>query len=184
MQATADLILRENTPYRREAAPGNSEKPKLLDQFREALRSRHYRRRTEQTFAHWVKRFIHYLNIRALKPTRLPVIMTRVEVKSVLANLSGNKWLMASVIYGAGLRLMECQRLQFQDVDFSLNEILVRDGKGEKDRVTKRTCPMGGGTCKPKRLSTGSIPSSEGLALAVGFPPGKPLDQSQDELYG
>ena len=105
-------------------------------------------------------------------------------VKSVLANLPGNKWLMASVIYGAGLRLMECQRLQFQDVDFSLNEILVRDGKGEKDRVTKRTCPMGGGTCKPKRLSTGSIPSSEGLALAVGLPPGKPLDQSQDELYG
>jgi integron integrase len=74
--------------------------------------------------------------IRARKPTRLPVVLTRDEVKAVLANLSGNKWLMASLMYGAGLRLMECLRLRVQDIDFSRNEILVRDGKGAKDRVT------------------------------------------------
>ncbi|MBN1477248.1 integron integrase [Candidatus Sumerlaeota bacterium] len=74
--------------------------------------------------------------IRARKSRRLPVVMTRDEVKAVLANLSGDKWLMASLMCGAGLRLMECLRLRVQDIDFSRNEILVRDGKGAKDRIT------------------------------------------------
>ena len=74
--------------------------------------------------------------IRARKPARLPVVMTREEVKAVLANLTGDKWLMGSLMYGAGLRLMECLRLRVQDIDFSRNEILVRGGKGGKDRVT------------------------------------------------
>jgi integron integrase len=74
--------------------------------------------------------------IRARKPARLPVVMTRDEVKAVLANLTGDKWLMAALMYGAGLRLMECLRLRVQDVDFSRKEILIRDGKGAKDRVT------------------------------------------------
>jgi integron integrase len=74
--------------------------------------------------------------IRARKPTRLPVVMTQEEVKSVLANMSGDKLLMASLMYGAGLRLMECLRLRVQDIDCSRNEILVRDGKGAKDRIT------------------------------------------------
>lgn len=74
--------------------------------------------------------------IRARKPKRLPVVMTREEVKAVLANLTGDKWIMASLMYGAGLRLLECLRLRIQDVDFSRNEITVRDGKGAKDRVT------------------------------------------------
>ena len=74
--------------------------------------------------------------IRARKPTRLPVVMTRMEVKAVLVNLTGDKWLMASLMYGAGLRLMECLRLRVQDIDFLRKEILVRDGKGAKDRVT------------------------------------------------
>jgi integron integrase len=163
----------------------------LLDQMREALYSRHYSRRTEQTYCNWVKRFGHFHNvrhpaemaepeinvfltrlavkekvaastqnqalsallflyrhvigrevgdlgevIRARKPKRLPAIMTRDEVKAVLSNLSGDKWLMASLMYGAGLRLMECLRLRVQDIDFSRNEILVRDGKGAKDRIT------------------------------------------------
>ena len=59
--------------------------------------------------------------------------MTRIEVKAVLVNLTGDKWLMASMMYGALLRLMECLRLQVQDVDFSRNEILIRDGRGAKD---------------------------------------------------
>jgi len=73
--------------------------------------------------------------IRARRPRRLPVVMTRDEVKIVLANLSGDKWLMAPLMYGAGLRLMERLRLRAQDIDSSRNEILVRDGKGPKDRV-------------------------------------------------
>lgn len=74
--------------------------------------------------------------IRARKPKRLPVVMTRDEVKAALAQLSGDKWLMASLMYGAGLRLMECLRLRVQDIDFARNEITVRDGKGAKDRIT------------------------------------------------
>ncbi|TKB76163.1 MAG: integron integrase [Nitrospira sp.] len=155
------------------------------------MHTRHYSRRTEQAYGHWVTRFLHFhqgrhpaemaepeINrflthlalkdkvsastqnqalaavlflyrhvigravgdlgevIRARKPVRLPVVMTREEVKAVLANLTGDKWLMASIMYGAGLRLMECLRLRVQDIDCSRNEILVRDGKGAKDRVT------------------------------------------------
>lgn len=74
--------------------------------------------------------------IRARKPKRLPVVMSRDEVKAVLAQLSGDKWLMASLMYGAGLRLMECLRLRVQDIDFARNEIIIRDGKGAKDRIT------------------------------------------------
>ena len=68
--------------------------------------------------------------IRARKPKRLPVVMTREEVKAVLDHLEGEKWLMASLMYGSGLRLMECLRLRVQDVDFAGNQITVRDGKG------------------------------------------------------
>ena len=74
--------------------------------------------------------------IRAKRPRRLPVVLTRDEVKAVLANLSGDKWLIASLLYGAGLRLMECLRLRVQDVDFTRHEITVRRGKGARDRVT------------------------------------------------
>jgi len=74
--------------------------------------------------------------IRARKPKRLPVVMTRAEVKAVLAGLTGDKALMASLMYGAGLCLMECLRPQVQDIDFARGEVLVRDGKGAKDRIT------------------------------------------------
>jgi integron integrase len=169
----------------------NPPKPKLLDQVGLALRARHYSPRTEQTYCHWIKRFIlfhgkrhpmvmgeteinaflthlavkenvsastqnqalsallflyrHVLGheigdlgevIRAKKANHLPVVMTREEVKAVLSKFRGGKWLMASLMYGAGLRLMECLRLRIQDIDFSRNEILVRGGKGQKDRVT------------------------------------------------
>jgi integron integrase len=62
--------------------------------------------------------------------------MTREEVKAVLAHLPGDKWLMASLMYGGGLRLMECLRLRVQDLDFERKEIAVKDGKGAKDRRT------------------------------------------------
>jgi len=165
--------------------------PKLMDRLRLALRSRHYSRRTEQSYCHWVKRYIYFHNvrrpdemgeteinafltdlavtkkvsastqnqalsallflyrhvlgrevgdlgevIRARKPVRLPVVMTREEVKSVLQNMGDDKWLMASIMYGGGLRLMECLRLRVQDIDLQKNYITVRDGKGSKDRIT------------------------------------------------
>jgi integron integrase len=74
--------------------------------------------------------------VRARKTRRLPVVMTRREVRAVLRHLDGDKKLMAALMYGTGLRLMECLRLRVQDLDFSRNEITVRDGKGGKDRVT------------------------------------------------
>jgi integron integrase len=74
--------------------------------------------------------------IRAHKPVRLPVVMTRGEVQAVLANLSGEKRIMALMMYGSGLRLMEVLQLRVQDLDFERLEILVRDGKGSKDRIT------------------------------------------------
>ncbi len=165
--------------------------PKLLELFREAMRVRHYSSRTEDTYCAWVKRYVHFHNmrhpkemgepevnaflthlavaekvsastqnqalsallflyrnvigkevgdlghvIRARKPIHLPVVLTREEVKALLDQLSGDKWLMASLMYGSGLRLMECLRLRVQDIDFSRNEIMVRDGKGAKDRIT------------------------------------------------
>ncbi|MBI4456107.1 MAG: phage integrase N-terminal SAM-like domain-containing protein [Acidobacteria bacterium] len=73
---------------------------------------------------------------RAKSSVHLPVVLTRQEVQSVLAFMEGSAWLMASLLYGAGLRLMECVRLRVKDVDFGYNQILVRDGKGNKDRVT------------------------------------------------
>jgi site-specific recombinase XerC len=57
-------------------------------------------------------------------------------VKAVLGNLTGDKWLMASLMYGAGLRLLECLRLRVQDVDLAAGQITVRDGKGFQDRRT------------------------------------------------
>jgi len=171
------------------AETSSERKPRLLNLLREALVSRHYSRKTEQTYCYWVKRFIRFHGmrhpadmaetevnaflshltikekvsastqnqalcallflyryvigyrlgelgevVRARKPRRLPVVMTRDEVSAVLGRLSGEKWLMASLMYGAGLRLTECLRLRVQDIDFSANQILVRDGKGNKDR--------------------------------------------------
>jgi integron integrase len=74
--------------------------------------------------------------IRARRQRHLPVVLTRHEVKAVLAELDGDAWLMASLMYGAGLRLTECLRLRVQDIGFLRAEITVRDGKGGKDRVT------------------------------------------------
>jgi len=74
--------------------------------------------------------------VRARKPRRLPVVLTRDEVKDILGELDGDKRLMASLMYGAGLRLMECLRLRVLDLELTRGEIVVRDGKGGKDRVT------------------------------------------------
>jgi integron integrase len=74
--------------------------------------------------------------VRAKRPQRLPVVLTKDEVKRVIDHMEGLPSLMAILLYGAGLRLMECCRLRVKDIDFSRNEILVRSGKGDKDRHT------------------------------------------------
>ena len=79
---------------------------------------------------------------RAKRPQRVPVVLTTVEVKRVLAQLTGIHHLMASLLYGAGLRLMECVRLRIKDLDFDYRQITVRDGKGEKDRRTILPQPL------------------------------------------
>ena len=74
--------------------------------------------------------------VRAKTPDRLPVVLTRGEVQRVLAELGGRDLLMGQLLYGAGLRHMECLRLRVKDVQFETNQIIVREGKGAKDRVT------------------------------------------------
>jgi integron integrase len=74
--------------------------------------------------------------VRASKPKRLPVVLSRRETERLLAELAGRNLLIAQLLYGSGLRLMECLRLRIKDVRFDLHQIVIRDGKGEKDRVT------------------------------------------------
>ncbi|MFI8741185.1 integron integrase [Stutzerimonas zhaodongensis] len=74
--------------------------------------------------------------VRAKKPARLPVVLSIDEVQRILSQLDGDVGLIARLLYGGGLRLMEGVRLRVKDVDFSRNEIIIRDGKGQKDRVT------------------------------------------------
>lgn len=74
--------------------------------------------------------------IWAKKPKKIPTVFTREEVQHLLSQLQGTHWLMASLLYGAGLRLMECLRLRIKDIDFGYLQITVRDGKGQQDRLT------------------------------------------------
>jgi site-specific recombinase XerD len=167
-----------------------TQKPKLLDRVRNALRIRNYAYRTEKSYVQWVKRFILYHDKRhpadmgkteiedflrhlaverhvaastqnqalsailflyrdvlgqpiewvdvpwAKKPKRLPVVLSRDEVNAVLKHLSGAPLLIVQLLYGSGLRLIECLRLRVKDVDFGQKLLIVRDGKGMKDRTT------------------------------------------------
>ncbi len=164
---------------------------KLLDEVREAIRTKHYSIRTEESYVAWIKdfilfhrkrhpkemsvaevnQFLTHLAVkchvasstqnqalsaliflyrevlqqplgrlddikRAKRPEHLPVVLSRKEVCALLAQMSGTPLLMAQLLYGSGLRLMECLRLRVKDLDFHYNQITVRDGKGAKDRVT------------------------------------------------
>jgi integron integrase len=165
--------------------------PRLLDQVRGAIRARHYSRRTEDAYTHWIVRFIrfhgtrhpatmgeaeveaflthlavrervaastqnqalsailflykrvlrHELDwldgmVRAKAPARLPVVLSREEVRALLGQLDGVTWLIAATLYGAGVRLLEGCQLRVKDVDFAAGHIVVRGGKGERDRRT------------------------------------------------
>jgi integron integrase len=74
--------------------------------------------------------------VRARRPKRLPVVLTKEEVSRVIAQLSGDKWLIAMLLYGGGLRLLEALRLRVKDLDFHRGELTIREGKGNKDRMT------------------------------------------------
>ncbi len=166
-------------------------KPRLLQQVRDSIRRKHYSPRTEESYLHWIRRFVYFhgkrhpaelgeagvtafLNHlardrkvaattqnqalsallflyrevmgqplawlddvdRAKRPVRTPTVLTRAEVSSILDQLNGARWIMAGLLYGAGLRLRECLKLRVKDVDFGYGQIIVRDGKGAKDRVT------------------------------------------------
>lgn len=165
--------------------------PKLLASVRQAIRLRHYSRRTETVYVGWVARFVRFHGlrhprelgageveaflsdlavrgqvsaatqsqaraalvflyrevlgapmdaigevVRAKRPVRLPVVLTRAEVRAVLSRLEGQPRLVALLLYGAGLRLLEALSLRVKDVDFGAGQLLVRHGKGGKDRVT------------------------------------------------
>src|SRR3989442_3130917 len=89
-------------------------------------------------YRHVLDQNVGWLNdvVRAKRPQRLPVVLTRQEVKALLGALEGGNWVMANLLYGAGLRLMECLRLRVKDIDLAANQLVVREGKGNKDRVT------------------------------------------------
>jgi integrase len=118
--------------------------PKLLDRVRWRLRVKHYAIRTEQAYVDWIRRYTLFhrkrhpneMGERVKRPAKLPVVLTPTEARAVLAHLKGDYRLMAELLYGSGLRLMECLRLRIKDIDFGYNRITVRDAKGLRDRVT------------------------------------------------
>lgn len=89
-------------------------------------------------YRHVLKQDLGWLDdvTHAKRPARLPVVLTVPEVQAVLARLDGQHWVMASLLYGSGLRLMECLRLRVKDLELTRRELIVRDGKGSKDRIT------------------------------------------------
>ena len=102
---------------------------------------------------------------RAKRPVRVPVVLTVDEVRAFLARLEGTKWLMASLLYGAGLRLRECLKLRVKDVDFGYRQITVRDGKGGKDRVTMLPAAL----VEPLRGQLARIKALHERDLAEGY---------------
>lgn len=103
--------------------------------------------------------------VRAKRPERLPVVLSRAEVGALLSVMHGTRRLQAVLLYGAGLRLLDCLRLRVKDLDFDRNEIVVRDGKGQKDRVT--VFPKA--ACGPLRTHLAEVRTLHLQDLAEGF---------------
>lgn len=103
--------------------------------------------------------------VRAKRSPRLPVVLSRAEAERLLEHLSGRNWLMAGLLYGSGLRLLECLRLRVKDVDFGRNEITVRDGKGGKDRRTVLPARLR----EPLRLQVATVRALHLEELSRGF---------------
>ena len=103
--------------------------------------------------------------VRAKASRRLPVVLSRSEVQMLLAQLDGRAGVLANVLYGTGMRLMECTRLRVKDVDFARNEITVRDGKGGKDRRTM----LPRGLVEPLHKEIERARTLHALDVAAGF---------------
>jgi integron integrase len=103
--------------------------------------------------------------VRARKAERLPIVLSREEVRALLDRLSGDTWLMASLMYGSGLRLRECLRLRVQHVDLERRVVLVREGKGGRDRSTM----LPGGLVEPLRRHLSWVRTVHRRDLADGF---------------
>ena len=105
-------------------------------------------------------------SIRAKKPKRLPTVLTKEEVRQVIGCMSGTHRLMASMLYGSGLRLMECVRLRVKDIDYAQSQVTVRDGKGMEDRVTMLpvalAAPLEGHLLHVKRLHEEDLAKGSG----------------------
>lgn len=103
--------------------------------------------------------------VRARREPRLPVVLTRNEVRQILGELEGQYLLMASLLYGGGLRLMECLRMRVHDLDFDKSELTVRDGKGNKDRITMLPASLH----RPLRLHLSHVRDLHRADLAEGW---------------
>jgi integron integrase len=103
--------------------------------------------------------------VRAKRPARVPVVLSENEVRALLANLDGTRWLAASLLYATGMRLLEGLRLRVKDVDFERREIAVRDGKGSRDRRTM----LPEGLIGPMRIHLGRVQALHERDLAEGF---------------
>lgn len=102
---------------------------------------------------------------RVKRPARVPTVLTVAEVRRLVSQLEGTKWLIASLIYGAGLRLRECLKLRVKDLDFDYSQVIIRDGKGAKDRVTM----LPGELSEPLRLHLVRVKALHDKDLADGF---------------
>jgi len=103
--------------------------------------------------------------VRAKRPVRMPVVLSEAEVRKLLDQLDGVTWMMASLLYGAGLRLQECLMLRVKDMDFAYRQIVVRDGKGAKDRVTM----LPESAVQPLQTHLGKVRALHRRDLAQGY---------------
>jgi integron integrase len=103
--------------------------------------------------------------VRAKRPVRVPVVLSAAEARKLLAQLEGVAWLMASLLYGAGLRLQECLTLRVKDIDFAYRQVTVRAGKGGKDRVTM----LPEGVVQPLQAHLGRVRALHRRDLAEGY---------------
>ena len=101
----------------------------------------------------------------AKQPQHLPVVLTQAEVQALLSRLTDTQWLIASLLYGTGMRVLEVARLRVKDVEFARKEILVRDGKGHKDRVTMLPLAL----VNPLRERLKRVKALHDNELAAGF---------------
>ena len=108
----------------------------------------------------WLDGIVH-----AKRPQRLPVVLTETEVRAVLAHLDGTRWLAASLLYSSGMRLLEGLRLRVKDLEFERREIVVRDGKGARDRITM----LAGGLIEPLRTHLARVRALHESDLAAGY---------------